>query len=651
MNPLLIAVAVATQGAVTVQERQVAPDQGETRITVKNEYFQMDLVPLGAQAVSFQTRYSDRPWLWKGASGIRDGGHLFMDNFLGQPSPGGELCFIKHEYRVLERGPQRVTIAFHATTKQRLRLEKTFRFEAGSPVVRVKLALINRSPDLIVRGLWPGMHLHVAGRKQDARYFRPYPRGVLATGWDAARKKNVGQDYLRTPFAGWTAALHPEQQEGLVWLMDYNWLRWLYNCHPYGTVEWFYDDVPLPPKQRWETEYAMVLVKGFANVAHASPAVIAGMTMEPKQAFDLVQPNQPRQPPRLEITHVLSRSLRGPLKNVKLAARLHEVDNKRTHPLPLLQVGQLTWEPTTVTHRLAVDTDIRLACAVTLTGQDAAGQPVTESYEYYWPGAGGEKFNLVAGKRQATYFRKPPRKRKVFHKPEGLRYALNMPPRALELRGPGYRKLRVMGAAAKGGIRELIGSYFSCDWSGSRCSVVPTSFREAYGYDLFVLNGVSAPSLTDFGLESIADTVRAGGGLLVIGGFYAFGPGEYADTSLAAMLPVRLHTAACDLERLGSGVPVRVADQARCLKGRPWKSRPLCFWRHRLTPKPEAWIELTAGGKPLVVCGTYGKGRVAIVASGALGDPKPGQTPFWEDPAWPDMLGRIIRWLVFAKAP
>ena len=637
-------------GAVTVRERQVSATDGEVRITVKTAYYEMDLVPLGAQAVRFESRYSNRPWLWKGTSGIADSGHLFMDNFLGQMSPAGELCFIKHTYKITRPDAQRLAIAFQARTKEGLRFHKTFVFRNSSPVVRVKLALVNESRDLIVHGLWPKMECRVAGVKERTRYYRPYTRGVLATGWEPARKRNEGQDFLKRPYAGWTAALQEDHQEGLVWLMDYNWLRTLYNCHAYWTVEWFYDDVPLPPKKRWETEYAMVLVKGFANIVHASRTVVAGMTLEPKNPFDLVHPDQPAGPAVVQVTHTLSRSLLGPLRQVKVAAVVREVDGGRTYKLPPRDIGNLVWEPATVTHELKVNPDIRLACRVTLDAVGPDGKPLTESYEHYWPGVGGEKFNLVAGKNQATYFRKPPKKRKQYAKPAGLSYTLNVPPRAIEFRGPGYGKLHVIEAAAKAGIREFNGAYFEFGWAGSKCTPVPTSYKQTFSHDLFVVNGVTAESLSDFGLESMRDCVHAGAGLLVIGGLYAYRAGAYADTRLEEMLPVALGTQTPDLEQLQPAQPVRIAAHARCLKGFTWPGRALCFWRHRLTPKKGAWVELCAGDKALLVCGSYGKGRVAAVTSAALGDPKPGQTPFWQAPAWPDALARVIRWLVFGKA-
>jgi len=633
---VLAMMGIMVRAEVTVSERDVSEVEGIKRITVKNEYFEMELVPLGAQVVSFKTKNSDRQWLWSGSKGVHDSGHLFMDNFQGQQSPEGELCFIKHEYTIVQKGPEKVEIKFQAPTKEKLRLEKTYVIESGSPVIKVKLNLTNESKNLVTHGLWPNFFIHASGLKEKNHYYRPYERGVMVTGWNAEKLRNDGEDFFRTPYEGWTAALQEDEKEGFVCLMDYNWLKWLYNCHIYSTVEWFYDDVPLPPEKSWATEYDFILLKGFENIAYASPVVVAGMVMQEKEGG-------------VQISHTLMRSMAGDMKGVKLTGKLKEVDNNIAQDLPVLVVGDVGWDPKTVTQQVKVNPDIRLACEVTLTGTGPDGKEVKHTYEYYWPGKSGEKFNLVAGCNQATYYRKPPKKIKEYLKPKDLKYTMNVPIRALELRGPGYGKLKVMEAAARAGVKEFLASYFSFGWSGGHASVVPTSYEQMMSYDLLVLNGVDAMSLTDFGMEATKEFVKEGGALLVIGGFFAYGGGGYADTALEEMLPVKLSGKLPDLERLAKPSPLELGKDAQCLKGTKVGEKGMCYWVHALTPKEGASVEITAGGKPFLVCGTYGKGRIAAICSGPLGNPQKGETPYWDDPQWVDVMSKVINWLVFKE--
>jgi len=638
--------ASAALAAVEVSERPVPEAEGGVRLRVTNEYFTLEFNPLGGYASSFRTRYSDRDWLWQG-SALVDSGHLFLENWLGDGYYPNELTFLRREYQILERGPDTVVLKFTAVSKEKFLVEKTLTVEAGSPVVQCDLAMTNQSAETVTKGLWPKADLHVSGLKERNCYYRPYEHGVLVTGWNEEKKTNLGEDFLRTPVEGWTAALQAEQREGLVWLMDYNWLRTLYNCHSCWTVEWFYDDLPLTPGYRWATSYHMILVKGFDNVSHASPTVIAGTILEAKKAFDLVNPENPDRPDLVQITHTLSRSTLGELADVKISGELLEVDNAVTHPLPPLSVARLTWDPVELTHSVPCNPDLRLLCKVNLTATGPDGQPVAEAYEYYWPGVSGEKFNLVAGGIAPTYYRRPPRKVKEFPKPEGIKYVRNVPTRVLEFRGPGYSKLRLMEAAARAGVGEYLASYFTFDLFGGKCDRVPTSYPEMYSYDLIILNGVNAQSLTEFGQIAIRDFVEAGGAALVVGGFFSYDPGQFAGTPLAEFLPVRLAGKPFDLEQFTPPAPVRSTSQSRILAGATWARQPLCYWRHRLGPQPGAWVELAAGDKPLLVCGTFGGGRVAALCSSAFGAPAAGETPYWEDPAWVDNMARVIRWLVY----
>ena len=261
-----------------------------------------------------------------------------------------------------------------------------------------------------------------------------------------------------------------------------------------------------------------------------SSNLIAGMTMAPARPGDASS--------ELLITHYLGRSTAGDIHDVKLTATLRGVDSKEKHPLSELDAGTLTWEPEKLMQSVKVNMDQRLVCDAVLTGIDAAGKPVKEEYSFYWPGISGEKFDLMAGTTATTYYRKPPRKVKVYARPKNLVYYRKPECRILELRGLFHQCFRVPEAATKAGMTEIRGSYFSSSWAGNSLSYLPASFEEMFDYDLVVMNDVDAECLTDFGLEALKEFVNDGGSLLVLGGPYAFGPGEYNDTQLADILPV-----------------------------------------------------------------------------------------------------------------
>ena len=635
--------ALPVYGQASVTEKTVAP--GVTHVFVKTNVFELEFEPeKAAQAVSFKTRFSPNEW------SIPITGGLFRDNFVGQGYPG-ELPKATYTYEILEKGPEQVVVQFQTLSKDKLLITRRMIFAADSPVVRVILGMTNQAERSQMRGLWPKWDFYVSGVREQNLYFRPDVRGLNPAGWNPTTKLMGGEDFVKRPFAGWTGALNGQTGEGLVWLMDYNWLMWLYNCNSAWTVEWFYDNIALPPGERWETEYDMLLVKGFRNFSHGSRNLIAGTIMEPKKKFEFFGPGTAKNPEFLLISHTFARSLAGDIKSAKIAAEVRGVDTGEEYMLPEAAVENVGWEPKTVAQPLAdVDMEQRLVCHVVLTGTLADGKPFKEEYEYYWPGSKGEKFDLLAGTTATTYFRKPPKKVKVYSKPKELVLKKNTTPQAVEFRGLFHQYFKVPDAAAKAGITNLKDSFFSTvSFAGSSLSYFPSSYDEMLSYNLLILNNVDAASLTDFGLEAIRDYVRAGGAVLVLGGQWAYGPGGYAETQLADFLPVTLTGKSLDMQALTPPGVLKITPGAKLLAGMTLKQPGVCLWQHDLKPKADAWVELNAGDRPFLVCGRFGKGRVAAVTGTVCGDPGKDNTAFWDSPDWPDILSRTIRWLVTAE--
>jgi hypothetical protein len=394
----------------------------------------------------------------------------------------------------------------------------------------------------------------------------------------------------------------------------------------------------------------MILVSGFENVVHASEAVLAGMTMNPVEPGEGRDSREVRRVSALHLRHVLSCSLRGPVADVTFSGVLREVDTGVEHSLSALRPARLDHDPLDLHHVVSVHTDIRVVAKMSLEGKLDDGTTVKENYVHYWPGRGGEKWNVVRGKAAPTYVRSPPRKAKSFQKPARIVYRLNTPATGFEFRGPGYYLWRVTEAAAAAGIADFQGEYFSSSpWAGSKLTGMPTGYDEILATDLLVLNNTDVECLTDFGQEMVRDFVNAGGAVLFTGGWFAYGATDYEGTPLEELLPVQPAGRPFTLKPMTPPGIVGAAPSARCLRGATWQGRPLCFWAHSLPLKEKAWVELTAGDEPFIVCQTCGKGRVAAILGTCLGNPGPGQTPFWEDGAWPGNLSRLLRWLVFRE--
>jgi len=55
---------------------------------------------------------------------------------------------------------------------------------------------------------------------------------------------------------------------------------------------------------------------------------------------------------------------------------------------------------------------------------------------------------------------------------------------------------------------------------------------------------------------------------------------------------------------------------------------------------PGASVEMRAGDRPFLVCGSYGKGHVAVCTSTTFGE---GEPALFEVSEWPELMAMIIR--------
>jgi hypothetical protein len=133
-------------------------------------------------------------------------------------------------------------------------------------------------------------------------------------------------------------------------------------------------------------------------------------------------------------------------------------------------------------------------------------------------------------------------------------------------------------------------------------------------------------------LEDLERAVQAGADLLVLGGPFSLGKGEYAGTALERLLPVTL----------GGPWEVRRFDAPRPIAG--LSGKPAVLWYHGLAPKAaHVQTGLRAGDVPLHAWWPVGKGRVGVFLGAPLGSPEDfgGAVPFWEAEGWPEVLRKL----------
>jgi uncharacterized membrane protein len=178
----------------------------------------------------------------------------------------------------------------------------------------------------------------------------------------------------------------------------------------------------------------------------------------------------------------------------------------------------------------------------------------------------------------------------------------------------------------------------------------PMTVEALQAYDCVILSDIGANTLllhpdTFFRskvlpnrLIALRDYVAAGGGLVMVGGYMTFqgidAKAQYAGSPVEEALPVTLMWAD-DRAENPSGIVPQVAGAHPITAGvtGDW---PALLGYNRIAAKPDATVVATVGDDPLIVAGTYGKGRAVAFASDC--------GPHWAPPPFVDWAGYDPLW-------
>ena len=192
-------------------------------------------------------------------------------------------------------------------------------------------------------------------------------------------------------------------------------------------------------------------------------------------------------------------------------------------------------------------------------------------------------------------------------------------------------QLELRRSIASSPYMEVVQQYVSLK-GRSRWPDPRTSIEDDDPYDVIIIENLNARAIGTAGLRRIAAAVDKGAGIMMIGGYHSFGPGEYSVTALDDVLPVEMF----DYERqqLGLGVKLQrdfhLQDEVPVQLVRPhmitmiteasqnqqrWAELPPLLGANKLVAKDTGRVLLASpGGDPLLIAGDYGAGRVLAFA-------------------------------------
>ena len=190
--------------------------------------------------------------------------------------------------------------------------------------------------------------------------------------------------------------------------------------------------------------------------------------------------------------------------------------------------------------------------------------------------------------------------------------------------------------------------------------------RNEFPYTLEELNAYRAIILSDIGantllvpeatftkgkilpnrVDLIAEYVKNGGGLLMVGGYMTFSGinavGHWNNTAVQEVLPVEVLSIDDRMEH-SEGVTGTIEKDHEVLEGVPTGEWPALLGYNKTILKEDAEQLVSIKGDPLVAVGEYGKGKSAVFTSDCA--PHWAPTEFCEWEGYATLFGNIVKWL------
>lgn len=194
--------------------------------------------------------------------------------------------------------------------------------------------------------------------------------------------------------------------------------------------------------------------------------------------------------------------------------------------------------------------------------------------------------------------------------------------------------------------------------SHQAASEFPLELTQLQTHDVIILSDIGANTLLlhpDTWLQGrrvpnrlrlIKEYVRAGGGLVMAGGYLSFqgfgGAARYRSTAVEAVLPVNLLPYDDRVEEPEGLKPVVLQPEHPLVTNLP-SEWPLLLGLNELVLKEGATCVAEADGYPLLVAGEFGEGRAVAWASDIGRHWCPPE--FLEWPGYAQLWANVVRWL------
>jgi len=670
MRPMLLLLVVAAALAaaprfVGAEQREgchieeIVDEDGDLQIQMESEWINMHLQPsIGSTIVRFVFRPTNNDILEMiQPKFLKHGGGMLQDNFWEQDWRYSEFRGKFYDYRIIKNTKEEVAVTFETRSVgflaaagsgviskllSNVRIRRTVRLKSGAPYFLFELELINEDKNAKLPLMWVHNSSIVDAQLGDA-VDRPSARGVRRIG-GLGRKRSSEVRAREEPYIydyneGWSARISPARKEGLVYLMDYDYLRFLYNCGN-TTSEWVYDNVLVLRNRPWKGRTYILPVMGLSWVHYADE-------------YFIIQVEAKRSRGRLDITYRATGSYK-PVKKIVFNTELefNHLKGRKTRKLDPAELENLGVAP--VEGAVAVENppDDPVLLNVTAHVELPDGTLRKRRFQYFWVGKYSEGDNVRPDGKTLAPLRRP--LQKPFIPQPGADLTVDRKQRKIfGVLGPFGRRLKLREAVrsipARMGSDEDIG--FTCGWTASQFGL--TDFAYDYGrlfqYRAVLLANSQPDVIRRVGASILANYLKRGGGLVLTGGDSAFVQ-RFTNPSheLDAFIPIRARAGNLVKKTVRLQPPEPAAKGHPIFRGVDLSDLPYLYYYHDVQVRRDlpCKVLMRVGDKPFLVELTRGKQRTVVVLCTPFGREasNPGKTPLWKWDQWPKLFANVVKY-------
>jgi len=524
---LLAAVAAgAARAAETegVHCSTITDQDGDEVVLMESEWISMHLLPRMQAIINrFVFRPTGNDIVELLTPKIRMlGGGILMDCLWEQDWRFQELKEKPYPYKITKSGPEEAQVTFEtdiigwvgadksgliSKLLSNLILRRTVTLKSGQPFFRFDFEFTTKDGQAKRPTFWVHNSSAITPEGEET-VSRPSARGVKHMrgpfGTDVG-----GEHYIRDFDQGWSARICRDRKEGIVYLMDYDYTQWLYNCGT-TTEEWMYDSILALANTPWKGRVYILPIIGLSGVDYANEYFIC--QMEPK-----------RQDGRLTLSfHVTSSYEKVAQVTFNTTVEYGLLDARpQTLKLAPVTVEGIGLQPTT--GRAGVELAASDPLALAVTAYVELPDRTMKKYEFYGYYSGeydsGQGENVGRNMKPVKTFPRRIPKPAVPPVPAGMAI------RRGDLKVFGIFGLGTMRLGLDEAVRSIPGASLEvgyCCGRGSALTDFPYDYERLFACRAMLLSNTQDIEFRRIGAEILMPWLKAGGGLVISGGENAF---------------------------------------------------------------------------------------------------------------------------------